>query len=417
MTPQVILHDVLNRVRANGPGLRLGVAVSGGGDSMALLRLAHDWCRDNNATLWAATVDHGLRSEAADEARFVADVCGGLDVAHTTLALGELPSGNLQGAARAARYTALAGWAQDHLLDAVLLGHTADDQAETFVMRLARGSGVDGLAAMRHDWTAQGVRWLRPLLSIDRATLREYLADQNQRWVEDPSNDDPKFERVRVRQAMQDLAALGLDPDRLIETAQRMQDARVALSHAACRAAQDCARVHGGDLHLNKDHYCSLPRETRHRLLAEAVIYVSSSTYRPRYAALCALEQYVLAGTTRTLQGCLVTGTANDIVIGRELNAVSGMTTTPGACWDGRWVIAVPAGDETGSLVVKALGEGVRELKNWRETGFGRNTLMTSPALWEGSQLIAAPLAGLDDPNLILRKPCVEDFLHRLLSH
>ncbi len=417
MTPEAALTDALDRVRAGGPVSRLGVAVSGGGDSMALLMLALDWCRAQSVTLAAATVDHGLRTESADEAQFVKDTCAQHGIDHTTLVWQGAKQGNLQHNARHARYDLLAGWSRDSGLGAVLLGHTADDQAETFVMRLARGSGVDGLAAMRADWEDRGMRWLRPLLGVTRAGLRDVLTTRNQTWVDDPSNEDPRFDRVRVRQTMGALAQLGLDRARLVDTAERMSQARDALSWLAHDCAVRLSRVEGGDVHFALPAFATLPDETRHRLLAHAITYVSSTPYRPRYDALRQAEVDALAGQTRSLQGCLISRRADALVIGREPQAVAWEQAEPGALWDGRWMLAAPDTATAEGLVVMALGDGIAQCKGWRATGFARTTLMTTPALWADTHLIAAPLAGLGDNSLLIRTPNTEEFLSTILSH
>ncbi|GHE92833.1 tRNA(Ile)-lysidine synthase [Aliiroseovarius zhejiangensis] len=417
MTPATALADALNRARTGGPVLRLGVAVSGGGDSMALLLLARDWCAAQRAELHAATVDHGLRAGAADEARFVRESCASLTVPHTVLRWSDRPAGNLQDAARRARYDLLADWARGVGLDAVLLGHTADDQAETFVMRLARGSGVDGLAAMREDWHDRGMRWLRPVLRVDRASLRDVLKTRGQDWVEDPSNEDRAFDRVRVRDAMPDLAQIGLDRDRLTGTARRMTLARDALSWLAHDAAVRLSDMQAGDVRFRLPEFANLPDETRHRLLAHAITYISSTPYRPRYDALRTLEAEVLDGQTRNLQGCLVSRASDRLVIGREQRAVDGLTAPPGALWDGRWILTAPDGRNAPDMQVKALGDGILHCATWRATGLSRTTLMTTPALWSQGTLLAAPLAGVGDISLLTRAPNVEEFRSAVLSH
>jgi len=141
VTPEQIFEDTMTRVRMRGPVSRLGLAVSGGGDSMALLRLAVEWAAKLGVKPAVATVDHGLRPEAADEAQFVAQTCTQLGVPHFVLTVTAPIEGNLQQAARYARYDLLADWFDQEKLDAIALGHTQDDQAETFVMRLlGRGS-------------------------------------------------------------------------------------------------------------------------------------------------------------------------------------------------------------------------------------------------------------------------------------
>lgn len=417
MTPEGCIADALDRVRAGGPVLRLGVAVSGGGDSMALLLLARDWCAKHGAGLYAATVDHGLRADAAQEARFVQGSCAEMNLPHRILAWNATPEGNVQDAARRARYDLLADWARTERLDAVLLGHTADDQAETFLMRLARGSGVDGLSAMRDDWRDRGVRWMRPLLPVARAALQEVLTMRGQGWVDDPSNDDPSYDRVKMRRALQDLPQIGLTRGRLTDTAHRMSLARDALSWLAHDAARRLAEVKGGDVKFALPGFSELPDETRHRLLAHAINYVSSTPYRPRYDALRSLEAEVMAGQTRTLQGCLVSRGPDRFVIGRELRAVESVASRPGALWDHRWIMDAPRHSDLAGLQVRALGDGIHFCKDWRSSGLARNTLMTTPALWQDDRLIAAPLAGFGDIYLLIRAPVVEDFLSTILSH
>ncbi len=379
---------------------------------MAMLALAADWAKAQQGELRIATVDHGLRADAADEAAWVKDRCAEHGLSHDTLTWSETPNGNVQSAARTARYDLLANWARDLDLDAVAVAHTADDQAETFVMRLARGSGVDGLSSMRNDWVAQNMRWLRPVLAVGREDLRMYLTARGMGWVDDPSNSDTRYERVRVRKAMDDLARLGLDRDRLVSTAHRMAEARIALTQAAVDAAETCASVALGDVVFDAAAYVALPSETRHRLLAAAIRFVSGATYRPRYDALKEVEAQVLDGQRRTLSGCTMTLKAGELIVGRELNALRAETARPGEHWDGRWGVIGP---ETAQ--VRALGQAITDCKNWRATGHPRDRLMTTPALFEGTNLLAAPAAGFSCEGVELDGPRMTDFLNAILSH
>ncbi len=379
---------------------------------MAMLFLAHDWAQASAGSLAVATVDHGLRPEARAEAAMVAQTCEGLGIPHDVLTWADAPDGNLQDAARRARYHLLSGWAGAQGVDAVALAHTGDDQAETFIMRLARGSGVDGLAPMRDDWRHQGARWLRPLLAASRSDLRGDLRARGQSWVDDPSNDDPRFDRVRVRQAMSDLAALGLDRDRLIDTARHMGAAREVLQKAAYDAAKTCVRVEAGDVIFACAPYEALPVETRHRLLAAALRYVASNPYRPRYDALCAAEAQALAGKKRTLAGCVLTRQKDSLCIGRELSALRDVVGTAGGVWDGRWRLQVAPGQ-----VIRALGPDINACDTWRDTGVSRDCLMTTPAIFDENTLIAAPEAGFGDKNVLKTAPSAAEFLKSILSH
>lgn len=184
----------------------IGVAVSGGGDSLALLILAQRWAAGRGRTLFALTVDHGLRPEARAEAEAVAALCRQLGLPHETLRLeGAAPR---QASLRRGRHAALARAARQRGSRLLLTGHTADDQAETFLMRARQGSGWYGLAGMRPlslspVWPeGQGVFIARPLLGARREELRTFLRAEDVRWVDDPSNDNPAFERVRMRRLL-----------------------------------------------------------------------------------------------------------------------------------------------------------------------------------------------------------------------
>src|SRR5690606_22697748 len=162
--------------------------------------LAAQWSRGHTVQLHCVTVNHGLRPDAAAEAAMVASASATLAIPHHTLHwTGWDRQGNLQDAARRARSALIRDWAMAHDISLILLGHTADDQAETVLMRLARGSGVDGLAGMSvHRGGTPAI--LRPLLGLHRQTLRDWLSAQGVTWADDPSNDDSRYDRIKARQ-------------------------------------------------------------------------------------------------------------------------------------------------------------------------------------------------------------------------
>src|SRR4051794_27035418 len=210
------------------PGERIGVAVSGGPDSLALLLLA---TAARPGLVEAATIDHGLRPEAREEAALVAQVCDQLGVPHAILTArwSELPETAIQERARKQRYLLLGYWAEERGLDALATAHHAEDQAETLLMRLARGAGVRGLAGMRPRSVSPGahVRLVRPLLGWRRAELEQVCSAAGVTPAADPSNEDERFERVRVRHA---LAGLDwLDAGAVAQSAAILADADAAL--------------------------------------------------------------------------------------------------------------------------------------------------------------------------------------------
>ncbi|WP_292898226.1 tRNA lysidine(34) synthetase TilS [Nitratireductor sp.] len=180
-------------------------AVSGGGDSLALLLLLQEFLdlQADAPTLTAVTVDHALRAEAAEEARFVAALCEHRGIAHRTMVWrGEKPATGLSVAARSARLELLAQAAQTIGAGLIFTGHTRDDQAETVSMRAARGTGRGGAGIAPASLHESGIWFVRPLLACGRAELRDYLATRNVRWIDDPTNDDVNYERVRVRRSL-----------------------------------------------------------------------------------------------------------------------------------------------------------------------------------------------------------------------
>jgi len=390
----------------------LGVAVSGGGDSVALLVLLHR----AGFRLLAATVDHGLRPESEAEAQGVAVLCERLGIPHQVLRWQKpSQSGNLQMAAREARISLLSGWAKAHGLGHIALGHTLDDQGETVLMRLARGSGVDGLAGMAVKRCKGGLCWHRPLLEVGREALRDFLREEGVVWVEDPSNEDMGYHRVKARRALGILESLGLDAARLAQTAKHMRRAREALEDMTIRLARECVSITvAGELRLGD--LSSASREVQLRLLAGALQWVSSAPYRPRFAALEALLDFGLSGkkTGRTLHGCALRFTDHGIVINREPAATPACGPVV-SLWDGRWEISEMP-EKTAQI--RALGEdGLSCIPDWRESGHSRAALLPSPSFWQGSKLIAAPLAGFGDFGGVKLALDQKGFYEALMTH
>ena len=270
MVPDVALVD---RFRADldtliDPGTRFGIAVSGGPDSLALLLLA---ASARPGEFEAATVDHGLRPESAAEAKMVADLCEEMDVPHAILAIEwDLPPASaIQEQARAVRYGAIAAWMHDRDIGALLTAHHLDDQAETLVMRLNRGSGVRGLAGMRRKSKAPGypdLALLRPLLSWRRAELERICSEAGVEPVSDPSNLDERFERVRIRRAL--AAADWLDPEALARSAENLGWSDEALDWATGQVWAGFVEV-GDDEIVYRDP--GAPRDILRRIVAQAI--------------------------------------------------------------------------------------------------------------------------------------------------
>ena len=290
-------------------------AVSGGPDSMALMHLLARWSgAGRGAPVLVATVDHGLRPEAAGEAAFVAREAASLGLAHRTLAwIGAKPRTGIQEAAREARYGLLVQCAREEGASHLVTAHTRDDQAETVLMRLARGSGLTGLSGMRRDRDRDGIRHLRPLLDWPKEALLDLCRAQGWPFVSDPSNRDERFERVRWRRIMPLLAAEGLTAERLVRFSRRMRQADEALEAKALQAFEEAGPVAAdGGLSLQARSLAEEPFEIALRVLdlalGRAGLSPDSSRLQRREACAERLRRAVREGAALrlTLAGALV---------------------------------------------------------------------------------------------------------------
>lgn len=379
---------------------------------MAMLHLAVE----AGLAVEAVTVDHGLRAESAAEAEGVARSCADLGVPHAILRWqGWDRRGNLQDQARRARLALMAEWAARRGLAAVALAHTADDVAETFLMRLARGAGVDGLAAMPARRRHLGTLWLRPLLDVGRAELRDWLTARGIRWAEDPSNENPRFDRVRARRALACLSPLGVSTGGLVQVASHLAEVRAALEVQTLAAVRAMTRAEAGDVVLDARALTDPPAEITRRVLARALTWVASAEYGPRGPQLARATEALRAGRPATLMGCRMLPGRGEVRITREWRAVRDSVVPASDLWDGRWRVFGP---QSNGLTLRALGaDGLAQCPAWRAVGVPRASLMSSPSVWRAETLVAAPLAGRAEGWRAVPEPGWDTFQCLTLSH
>lgn len=292
------------------------VAVSGGGDSLALMHLLSDWAKQSRREPPVVlTVDHGLQKTSRANARRVLGWAKKIGLkAHALNWKGVKPRADIEAEARQARYALMGAWCRKQGVRALYVGHTRDDQAETFLLRLARGSGLDGLAAMRgvSPYPVEGFRELsvvRPMIGLDRNTLRAHLTARGQEWFEDPMNADPRFSRVRVRSAMEALHSAGLTTERIADAAAHLGRAREALDVVTAAVIRQSCRAEGRTILMEAGALRAAPREIGLRVFAHVLKSVSGRAYRPRFERLEALFEAIRAdrlGNGRTLHGCRI---------------------------------------------------------------------------------------------------------------
>jgi tRNA(Ile)-lysidine synthase len=395
---------------------KIAVAVSGGSDSMASVHLMARAAAHEGWTLHAVTVDHALRLESADEASQVAQVCGTLGVPHSVLtwAHGAL-KGNLMDAARQARYRLMADWALHNGISHIVLGHTADDQAETFLMGLARSAGLGGLIGMKaqfdHGELDREVRFVRPFLSVERADLRAYLRRQKLGWIDDPSNENTRYTRVKARKALAALKPLGVSVDALATVMANLREAQSVVLAATAAAEARICHTQAGEVVFDRELWRKEGREVQRRLLIAALRWISGAGYAPRGSGVARVIAAIDLGRDTTLAGCRIRVSGASFQVVRELSA-AGAPCAPGQIWDGRWQVEGPfkAGQE-----VRGLGaDGLRQCAGWKSTGHSRCSLLASPAVWDNNVLIAAPMAGF---GMEFTARIVAPFNQFVLSH
>ncbi len=347
------------------------------------------------------TIDHGLRDTSAGEAMWVRERAALYGLEHRTLNWqGEKPRSALQDAARQARYALMAEMATGYPGPAILTAHHADDQAETVLMRLLRGSGPDGLAGIpgSSDWN--GVPVERPLLALSHQRLVATLEDAGLDWLEDPSNEDAAFERVRVRRTM---AALGLASDKIALSAKRLRRAQTALEHSTNAAFPDVVSLdEAGFCRIDLRRFLLLPAEIALRVLSRSLMTVGGGTDPARLQRVEDLLDRLHHGVGggHTLAGCMVRLEDDTVSIFREpgrsglpeLHLSHGET----ACWDNRFTVSL-ADSEAEPVLVRAFdprqmsrfGENSRNLKD-----IPHPARVTIPAFWRQDSLIAVPQIG-----------------------
>lgn len=382
----------------------IAVAVSGGADSLALTLLLQDWVAVRGGRLFAFTVDHGLRRESRDEAEGVGRLCRTHDIRHRILTWrGTKPSTGVQAAAREARSRLLeAACVEESILHLCLAQH-ADDQAETFLLRLESGSGPLGLAAMPAVSYRPGLRLLRPLLGLPKERLRATLRRRGVAWIEDPSNRAPAYRRSALRQTLARLEAAGLAAARFAETAAGLGAARRTLEREAERLlAGHVALLPAGYAWLDPEGLRQAPREVARQALSALLRSLSGAAYPPRGTRLDALLDRLLAGLTRgvTLAGCRILPRRQGLLLCREPAQVETLTldAATAGLWDGRFRIVVSGKAAKSTTLGPLTSEGWQELAAaspaLRRSPIPGAVRPSLPALRVGNEIAAVPHLG-----------------------
>lgn len=393
-------------------GPRVGIAVSGGGDSVALMHLAAGL---GGRELRVATVDHGLRPEAALEAARVAAAAAALGLPHETLRP-SAPLRPVQAETREARRALLVDWAGRHGMREVLMGHNLDDQAETVLMRLARGGGTEALAGI--PAVPPDAIFRRPLLAVRRGDLRGWLRARGIDWIEDPSNDDELFERARIRRVLAALRADAPAAEMLARTARRMGDAAEALEWSA-RHVMTTAATFSSDRvgALDRAAIAAVPREVARRVLRITLAEIRGCDVRPREAALDGVldAEPGQGGAGLVVEGCRVRLTPKCLRVFRDPREAALVQVPLSGIgrrfvrWDRKWLVRGKSGHVTSTRAAglrrpRAVADaGITDLA-WQSlpaiVGDGMPRALFPPSgKSEGADLVRTPFGGSSGPH------------------
>lgn len=343
----------------------VALAVSGGSDSTALMRLAADWARTNHPglVLSVLTVDHGLRPEAAGEAARVGQWAVELGLPHHVLRWTDepKPASGIQARARAARYGLMAAWCRRNEAGALLTAHSLDDQAETVLMRLSRTMSPESLAGIHPLGNWEGLPLHRPLLRVKRQALRDWLAGLGQDWIDDPSNEDERFERVRARRAL-----AGLPPGisgRLAALAEKCAHAASLIERLSQRWLVYSLQEHdAGICHVAAGDFRNLPAALRERILASVIARYGGGQGAPEAEELRRIADWACgeAGPVRcTLGGALLGRRKTGFWVTREAARIeSDPAIVPESgklLWDKRFMIEAAPGSKVTPVASRKL--------------------------------------------------------------
>jgi len=339
---------------------RIALAVSGGRDSMALMYLVYRWKAHLalNIEIEVLTVNHNLRKAAEDECGFVQKIAKNYGFKHKVLIWEhEHVETSIQEKARKARYQLMLDYVREENIDTILTAHTSDDNIETFIMRLAKGSGLNGLKSINEIRHEDRIQIQRPLLSLSRSLTTEILRSTGNEWVDDPTNDDERFERVKIRNNISLLSSFNISSDNLTKTIQRLARAHESISFFTNLVSEELVELSElGHANVNFDKLRYYPKEIILRVFAKALTdvnggNVSLSSLEAVFAELIKTER------SKTLNGCQIIPQKNKYVIVRENRGISPVEIkiNERISWDGRFDVYLKSCDKT-NIVIDQIG-------------------------------------------------------------
>ncbi|WCR57757.1 tRNA lysidine(34) synthetase TilS [Wolbachia endosymbiont of Ctenocephalides felis wCfeJ] len=390
---------------------KVAVAVSGGIDSITLLHLMVSWAKKRQYPLPVAlTVNHGLRPEAKEEAEFVTNYAKELGIKESFILNWEKQNikGNVQLQARKARYSLLTEWCKNNDIKYLFIAHHKNDQAETFLLRLERGSGIDGLSSMDYKSLFNGIYILRPLLSFSRSEVEEYANLHQLRWIEDKSNQNLKYRRTLHRNLFKASDNQEVLTERICLTALHMKRATKALMHYTRLAFNECVNIHDlGYIEIKLGEFYKLPEEIALRLLLYSIMLISSKYYKPRYNSLIAIFNKILQKDINVncmLSECKIRKCRKSILVIRESSKIQevpvSLPLNGSIEWDNRFSCTIPGNQEC-SVTIAPLKKTQKIPKFLKDSDCCPEVFYSLPVVQKNRKVLAYPCIGYYDGGSI----------------
>ncbi len=388
---------------------KIVVAVSGGIDSLSLLLITNEWAKNNNSIIIGLTVNHKLRKEAEEEALYVNNLCKKLGIKHYILNWeGEKPYTNIEAIARENRYKLIKEFCDKNNIKYVLVAHHLQDQAETFFIRLFRGSGIDGLSSMESVTNLFGINIIRPFLDIKKEDLKEYLVNKNIKWIEDPSNSDEKYLRNKIRNFLNSFENKEEILKRINSAVEKINITKKIIDDEIIKIEKKAVTFSlFGSCSINKNILLKQNEEIILKILAKIAMKISGNIYKPRLEKLKRLLKNIIEDDNLkyTFYGCIFEKfDENLIMVYREYNSIDKdekLMYNKEVVWDNRFKIILKKNEE--NLIVTHIKEGefVGILEKIRKENFKKYKEMKEIKGIEKKIFYTLPIVKRNDEYLI----------------
>ncbi|UWI83268.1 tRNA lysidine(34) synthetase TilS [Wolbachia endosymbiont of Howardula sp.] len=382
----------------------LAVAVSGGIDSVVLLHLITNWTKKCHYPLpIVLTVNHGIRLESSQDAQFIIHYAKEFGVQKALILewQGQNIKNNIQAQARDARYQLLIGWCKNNNIKQLFIAHHKDDQAETFLLRLERGSGLDGLSSMNYKSLCNGIYIIRPLLDFSRNNIEEYALYYNLKWREDKSNLDVKYKRTLYRKLLHISSNQKMLTDRICLTALHARRAIKALKYYLNIEFNKHVLLHDlGYIAIKLSAFDQLPEEMSLRILVYSIMIIGNALYKPRFDSINKIFSKILqkdSNLTCTLSGCKIKKYREYILILREISKIKSIVltvpVTESVIWDNRFQCSILGNISECSVTLAPLGQITRTLPKYLRESYDchHEVIFTLPVVMLDTKIIAYP--------------------------